>query len=281
MININGTILAPRDASISVLNRGFQYGDALFETIRVINNDIMFWEDHYFRLMSSMRILRMEIPANFSPEFLASQIQNTIEANNLSARPAKVKINVWRKEGGMYTPENKDIAYMISVFPLEHSFYQMKTDPYEVELFKDYFVASGLLTSIKTNNRIVSVLASVYATENEYQNCLLLNEQKSVIEAANGNLFLVKDNKVKTPPIADGCLNGITRKQVIAILKDLKDFEVEETSISPFELQKADELFITNVITGIQPITKYRKKEYATSLATRMVSLINAKARLG
>jgi branched-chain amino acid aminotransferase len=148
-------------------------------------------------------------------------------------------------------------------------------------LFKDYFVASGLLTSIKTNNRIVSVLASVYATENEYQNCLLLNEQKSVIEAANGNLFLVKDNKVKTPPIADGCLNGITRKQVIAILKDLKDFEVEETSISPFELQKADELFITNVITGIQPITKYRKKEYATSLATRMVSLINAKARLG
>jgi branched-chain amino acid aminotransferase len=281
MININGIILATEDASIPVFNRGFQYGDALFETIRVINNDIMFWEDHYFRLMSSMRILRMEIPANFSPEFLATEIQNTIEANGLLTSPAKVKINVWRKEGGLYTPKNKAIAYMISVFPLAYSFYQTKTDPYEVELFKDYFVASGLLTSIKTNNRIVSVLAGVYATDNEYQNCLLLNEQKSVVEAANGNLFLVNGNTIKTPPIADGCLNGITRKQVIAILKDLNDYEIEEASISPFELQKADELFITNVITGIQPITKYRKKEYATSLATRMLGLLNAKARLG
>lgn len=280
MININGSILAFKDAGITVLNRGFNYGDALFETIRVINNEILFWEDHYFRLMSSMRILRMEIPANFSPEFLASEIQSTIEANGLIKSSAKVKINVWRKEGGLYTPKYRDIEYMISVYPLDHSFYQINNSAYEVELFKDYFVASGLLTSIKTNNRLVSVLAGIYATENDYQNCLLLNDQKSVVEAGNGNLFIVKDNKVKTPPIADGCLNGITRKQVISILKDLKDFEIEEASVSPFELQKADELFITNVITGVQPITKYRKKDYTVKLASKMVGLLNAKARL-
>lgn len=280
MININGSILAPKDASISVFNRGFQYGDALFESIRVINNEIMFWEDHYFRLMSSMRILRMEIPANFSPEFLAAEIIKTVKANGYTSAPAKIKINVWRKEGGLYTPTNQHIEFSISAYPLQLPFYQMNEQTYEVELFKDYFVAPGLLTSVKTNNRLVSILAGVYATENDCQNCLLLNDQKSVVEAANGNLFLVKGNVIKTPPISDGCLNGIIRKQVISIVTDLIDYEIKEASISPFELQKADELFITNVIIGIQPITKYRKKEYTLNFSRKMVGLLNAKARL-
>lgn len=280
MININGSILASDDASISVLNRGFQYGDALFETIRVINSEIMFWEDHYFRLMSSMRILRMEIPASFSPEFLAEEIAKTIKANDLASSPAKVKINVWRKEGGLYTPTNQHIEFSVSAHALDQAFYQYSEQSYEVELFKDHYVAAGLLTSIKSNNRLVSILGGIFASENDYQNCLLLNDQKSVVEATNGNLFLVKGNSIKTPPIAEGCLNGVTRKQIIAIIKDLKDYELEETSISPFELQKADELFITNVIVGIQPITKYRKKEYDTSFSKRMLGLLNAKARL-
>lgn len=280
MININGTILASKDASISVLNRGFQYGDALFETIRVINNEIIFWEDHYFRLMASMRILRMEIPANFSPEFLSEEIEKTIKANHLVASPAKVKINIWRKEGGLYTPINKDVEFSISAYPLNQFFYQFDEQDYEVELYKDYYVASGLLTSVKSNNRLVSILAGVYALENNYQNCLLLNNQKSVVEAANGNLFLVKGNLIKTPPVSDGCLNGIIRKQVISIVNDLKDYQLEEASISPFELQKADELFITNVISGILPVTKYRKKMYKLSFSKKMLGLLNAKARL-
>lgn len=280
MVNINGEILASEDASISVLNRGFHYGDALFETIRVINSEIMFWEDHYFRLMASMRILRMEIPSSFSPEFLEAEIKSLIEANNLSQQPSKIKINVWRKVGGLYTPESREVNYMISAYPISESFYVLSGNDYKVELFKDHYVASGLLSSIKSNNKLVSILASIYAEENDYQNCLLLNDQKSVIEASNGNLFLVKENLVKTPPLSDGCLNGIIRKQVMSILGELEGIELKEESISPFELQKADELFITNVITGIQPITKYRKKTFSTGLSKRLIGLLNAKARL-
>ncbi len=280
MFNINGEILASEDASISILNRGFQYGDALFETIRVINSEIMFWEDHYFRLMASMRILRMEIPSSFSPEFLEAEIKSLIEANNLSQQPSKIKINVWRKDGGLYTPESREVNYMISAYPISESFYVLSGNDYEVELFKDHYVASGLLSSIKSNNKLVSILASIYAEENDYQNCLLLNDQKSVIEASNGNLFIVKENLVKTPPISDGCLNGIIRKQVMSILGELEGIELKEESISPFELQKADELFITNVIKGIQPITKYRKKFFSTDFSKRLIGLLNAKARL-
>ena len=74
MININGNLVEDKDATISVFNRGLAYGDSVFETLRVINGKIIFWEDHYFRLMSSMRIMRMEIPSNFSPEFLEEEI---------------------------------------------------------------------------------------------------------------------------------------------------------------------------------------------------------------
>ena len=109
---------------------------------------------------------------------------------------------------------------------------------------------------------------------------MVLNEEKNIVEALQSNLFMKMGNSVVTPPISDGCLNGIMRKQVIEILNKMEGIEVKETSISPFDLQKADELFLTNVITGIQPITKYRKKEYTVHLSNEIVAKLNAKIRL-
>ena len=267
-------------AKLDVFNRGFQYGDALFETIRVINNKIMFWEAHYFRLMSSMRILRMEIPNSFSPENLEKLILELIEANDYSNQAVKVKFNVYRKAGGLYTPDTNEIGYVISVTPIDSPFFTKSTNFIEVELFKDHYINSGLLSTLKTNNKIVQILASVFAKENDYNNCLLLNENKSVVETTNGNLFLLKDNQLKTPALKDGPLNGIIRKQIIEIVKELDTYEVEEASISPFELQKADELFYTNAIQGVVSINKYRKKEYKTDFSSQLIGKLNAKSRI-
>ena len=281
MINLNGITLKREDATLSLKNRGFTYGDSVFETIRVINGKIIFWEDHYFRLMASMRIMRMEIPLNFSPEFLEEQIKEIVTINHLENSGARIRFTVFRREGGFYTPETRDIDFIIEANTLHSSFYLLNPDPYEVELFKDHYVNSGLLSTIKTNNRAVNVLGGIYALENGYQNCLLLNEKKMIVEALNGNIFLVKDKVIKTPPLNEGSLNGIIRKQLISIIKLIDGLELEETSISPFELQKADELFITNVIVGIQPITKYRKKEYVAEIAGELLTKLNVKARLG
>ncbi|MDX1542451.1 MAG: aminotransferase class IV [Christiangramia sp.] len=281
MINLNGKIVKEEEAKISVLNRGFAYGDSVFETIRVVNSKIMFWEDHYFRLMAAMRIMRMEIPSTFSPEFLEKEIKDIIEANELSDSAARIRFAVYRLHGGYYTPATRDIGYILSAEALESPFYLFNEDDYEIELFKDHYVNSGLLSTIKSNNRAVNVLGSIFARENGYDNCLLLNEKKSVVEALNGNIFLVKGNTIKTPPLTDGVLNGIIRKQLINILKKTDDYQLEETSISPFELQKADELFITNVAVGIQPVSKYRKKEFGNATAKELLSKLNVKARLG
>ena len=101
------------------------------------------------------------------------------------------------------------------------------------------------------------------------------------MEALNGNLFLVQGTTIKTPPVTDGCLNGILRKQLIEICKQLPEYNLVEVSVSPFELQKADELFITNVISGIQPVSKYRKKEYGMQIAKDLLAKLNLRARLG
>lgn len=280
MVNLNGKIVAQEQRYLAIENRGYQYGDAVFETIRAINGKIMFWEDHYFRLMASMRIMRMEIPMNFSPEFLEEEILALISANDFLNKAVRVKINIHRQTGGLYRPESREVGYFIQVSEMDSPFYNLGPETYEVELFKDHFVASGLLSTIKTNNRAINVLGSIYAEENGFQNCLLLNEKKSVIEALNGNLFLVKGKTIKTPPLPEGCLNGIIRKQLLGILKKLPEYSFEEAPISPFELQKADEMFITNVITGIQPVSKYRKKMFEKKTATDLLAKLNASARL-
>lgn len=280
MINLNGLIQPEQDASLSVNNRGFAYGDSVFETIRIINGKIMFWEEHYFRLMASMRIMRMEIPSNFSPEFLEKELLELVKANGLIDSPVRIRFSVYRQEGGYFTPQTREVGYVITANALEQPFYLFSEDFYEIELFKDHYMNSGLLSSVKTNNRAVNVLGSIYAQENDYDNCLLINEKKNVVEALNGNLFLVSGNTIKTPPTSDGCIKGITRGALIDIIKKLPDYELLEESVSPFELQKADELFLTNVVMGIRPVSKYRKKQYGVDVAKDLLSKLNTKARL-
>lgn len=280
MVNFNGTLHDSSSNLLSLENRGYAYGDALFETLKVVHGKILFWEDHYFRLMASMRILRMEIPMDFTMEFLEAEILKTVDANQLLKASSRVRLNVHRVEGGKYTPSSRDIRYNILSEKLLSDFYVLNPDPYTVELFKDFYVAPGLLSTIKSNNRIINILGSVFAKENNFENCLLLNTDKTVVEALNGNLFLVKDRVIKTPPLSEGCLKGIMRKQVIEVVEKLEGYVLEETPISPFELQKADELFITNCIVGIQPITKYRKKEFTVDVSKLLIERLNTKIRL-
>lgn len=281
MLNFNGERIPQNTNFINQNNRGLRYGDSLFETIKVVNNRINFWEDHYLRLMASMRILRMEIPMNFTMEFLENEILQVIQANNLENSAVRIRITIFRNDGGLYTPLTNNVSYIIEAKTLENSFFVLDESPYEVELFKDFYVNTDMLSTLKTNNKIIHVVGSIFAQENKYQNCLLLNNQKMIVEALNGNIFMVIGNTIKTPPKKDGCLNGILRKKLVEIIGKLPQYTLEEASISPFELQKADELFITNAIVGIQPITKYRKKIYSHIVAQDLIGKLNAAARLG
>ena len=279
MINFNGN-LQDNNTVITNSNRAYAYGDGLFETIKAVHGKLLFFEDHYFRLMASMRIMRMEIPMSFTLEFLQDEILKTIKANQLDTATCRVKLQVHRVEGGLYEPESNDVEFIVSVKALDQDFYLLNEGNYEVDLFKDFYVSPSLISTLKSNNKALNVVGSIYAKENNLDNCLLINTNKSVVEALNGNVFLVKGNTIKTPPLSDGCLKGIIRKQLIEIINLMEEYTLEEASISPFEIQKADEMFITNVITGIQPVSKYRKKQFATDVAKALLQKLNVKVRL-
>ena len=265
MINFNGELLFKENIKLTTDNRGFKYGDGIFETIKVVNEKVIFWEDHYFRLMASMRMLRMKIPMEFTLEFLEKEILKTVAVLEDGAS-FRVRLNVFRKDGGLYTPKTNAINYLIEA---SESNYKTK-ETYEIDVFKDFYNYSGLLSTIKTNNRMLNTLASIYANENDLDNCILVNERKGVVEVANANIFIVKNNIVKTPALTEGCIKGVVRGKVIDLLIKNKDFTIEETVISPFEIQKADEVFITNAIMGIQAVTKYKKKSFNTDLAGKL-----------
>jgi len=279
MINFNGNLIAEHSDTL-INNRGFLYGDGIFETVKVLDQKVLFVEDHYFRLMSGMRIVRMEIPMYFTMEYFEEQILRTADANNIG-QSARVRLTVYRNSGGFYLPENNDVQFLIHAVELTCPLYHFDNASYEVDLYKDFYITGQLLSSIKTTNKMINITGSIFASENGLQNCLLLNDSKNVVEALNGNIFMLLDNRLITPPIADGCLNGVMRKQILAIARKVEGIEVVEESISPFELQKAEELFLTNVIIGIQPITKYRKKEFESKFAAELLAKLNTLVRLG
>jgi len=230
MLNFNGILLEQTEDTLHH-NRAFLYGDGVFDTLKVVNNTILFLEDHYFRLMASMRIIRMEIPMDFTIEFFEEQILNLVKANACTDS-ARVRFTVYRNTGGYYLPKDNTVSYVITASKLESQAYQIADALYEVELYKDFYVSKQLLSTIKTNNKMIHITGSIFADENGYSNCLLINEDKNIVEALQGNLFMLNGKELITPTVTEGCQNGIMRKHILALARKMEDVEVVERPIS-------------------------------------------------
>jgi branched-chain amino acid aminotransferase len=122
---------------------------------------------------------------------------------------------------------------------------------------------------------MINIVASIYASENNLDNCILLNHHKRVAEVMNGNIFMVTGDIIKTPPLSEGCIKGIVRKRIMGWLKIDQDLSLQEVPISPFELQKADEVFISNSIIGVQPVTQFRNSVYKSTISLKLQKAID------
>lgn len=278
MRNINGNLQADK-IPMSLTDRALSKGDILFEKIRINRGAPLFWEDHYLRLMAAMRRVRMEIPMYFTMEYLEREIQKTLEANALEEGASLAMLAVYRTGGTGLLPENDEIHFCIEVIPLDQVAYVFSGDAYEVELYKDYRIGERHISAVTSNHKALQIAGAVFARENGYHNCLLLNHKNMLAGALDANVFLVKEGHIKTPRLEDGSYNGIIRKQLITMAADLPGYTVEETEISPFELQQMDELFLTNTRMGIRPVTRYRKKIYECTTSEALLEVLNEKIR--
>jgi branched-chain amino acid aminotransferase len=211
---------------------------------------------------------------DFTPEYIVDQALRLAEERGFEN--GRLRLQIVRSGGGAYTPNSNAIDWWMELDPLDAKDYVMNEVGLKVELFKDHYVQPGLLSTLKSSNALPYVLGSIYAKENQFDAVLLVNDARQLVEANYGNVFLVQGNVLRTAPLEDGALRGVFRKNVVEWAKDIK-LEVQEASINPFDLQKADEVWITNTIRGIQWVGQYRKKSYGAEKAKEMIDMINRK----
>ncbi|NND15874.1 MAG: aminotransferase class IV, partial [Eudoraea sp.] len=208
-------------------------------------------------------------------EYLEHEIQKTVAANAFEETSSIAALAVYRSGGEALLPENDEIHFCIEVDKIPAISFSLNATPYVVELYKEYRIGEKHISAITSNHKALQIAGAVFARENGYQNCLLLNHANMLVGALDANIFLVKGNTVRTPRIEDGCYNGIIRKQVIKIIEKVPGYDFEVTKISPFELQQCDEVFLTNTRIGLQPITRYRKREFSSKFTSQILRNLN------
>ena len=271
MICYNGNYID--NISINSENRGFKYGDCFFETIKCYNGLPIFWESHYFRMASSFGMLKMIPPHEFDIEYFENLIKKLLIKNNLDTCSARIRISFYRVGTGYYNPLENGVDYIIESEYLSNHHYKLINEGLSMGIYKDNLIAATPLSSIKTNSRLINILSSIYAQENKMNDCLLLNNNKMVTESISGNIFIVNKTQIFTPPLSDGCINGVLRTELI----NMNKFNIKERSLSVVDVLNADEIFITNVIQGLQWVSTVNHKKYTNNTTSKIVNFINSK----
>ncbi len=271
----NGTFISETDTLSCIKNRAFLYGDSIFETIRVNNRNILFFEEHIERLVSGMTVLKYEIPEKFTifKSQLKNEILNLLNRNKIF-KSSRVRITVFRKSGGLYTPETNEPEYIISASKLDTDKFILNTNGLKIDIFPDIKKPINIFSPYKAANSLIYTLAGVYKNKLNLDDCLILNEENKIIESSSSNVFIVKEKKIYTPPITDGCINGIMRFQVITYAK-IHNIQCKEQSLTDADLLQADEIFLSNSIKGIQWVVAYKNKRYFKRLSAFFINLLN------
>lgn len=272
-INHNGNFILSGAPVVSANNRSFRYGDALFETIRLTNYNPQFLKEHLQRLTSGMEVLKMEKNPDLNTLFIEHAILELAQKNNVTS-DGRVRLTVYRNEGGLYAPSDNSVSYVLEVYPLEEKGYILNQKGYTVDLYTEFKKAQNALSSIKSANSAIYVMAGINKIKQNLDECLLLNDKHHIIEAISSNIFAVKNGVLYTPPVSDGCVDGVMRKKIIEIAQANK-IAVYEISVMQNVLLGADELFLTNTISGIRWVVAYKQKRYFNDTSQKLTQKLN------
>ena len=272
MIVLNGSIYTDMNsAPASDLQAILMAANPFQESVRVEAGKIIFWEAHYFRMMASMRILRMGIPMTYTMEYLEEQVLLLLQESDLLKKAVQIHFSFFSTGSISRSIPIVPSSFLIHAEACE-TMLGVQTSDRSIDLYKDHWVVKGLYGTLEQSNDRLRKLASVYAFENDFEDCVLLNEDKQITETITGAIFVVKGNQIKTPPLTSGCRSSVYRRVVIDLLVKQDGLDLVEDVVSPFELQKADELFVVSLSNGIQSVKQYRKKVFVSTTAESVFS---------
>ncbi len=246
-VNLNGSVINTDITLFSSENRAFRYGDGLFESIRVFDGKMPFFDLHWHRLSMGFELLKYELPAFFSPNFFENEIQKLTQGHG----NWRIRLTVWRGGAGLYTPESNIPEFLIEATPLPSAVFELNENGLNIGLFDQALLHHQPLSILKTTSALPYVLASIFKKENQLDDCLMPNTAGRPVCGSSSNFFWVKDDELSTPPLTEGCIAGTMRGAVLALAGQL-GIMVSETPITMDELKVANEIFLTNAIQGIR-----------------------------
>ncbi|GAB3792200.1 aminotransferase class IV [Spirosoma humi] len=247
----NSDILSEGDFRLLINDRAFQYGDGLFETIRYEANRVWFWPDHYARLSAGMTALQLTQPKNLTSETVHAAILHLLRVNDLTRQPARIKIQVWRQAGGLYTPATNEANLLITVRP-GNAF--SITEKAQTGIYDAFRLSPSPVSAFKTLNALPYVLAGVYKEQHKLDDVILLDTDGHLAECLASTLFWYAHGTLYTPSLQTGCINGIVRQQCLRTAPAL-GISVQEGLYKPELLSETEAVFCANVM-GIQWLTQ-------------------------
>ena len=254
-------------------NRSFRYGDGLFESMRMIGGRLNFSRKHMQRMLTGVQLLQLRLPDSFVANSLDSWAKKLWEANGCPPS-SRLRLTVFRNDGGYYAPETNDASWHLELWPIESDQYHINEKGISVELYQDIRKPINKLSTLKTANSELYVLASLHAKAMNVDDAILINQNGNVIEATGSNLFAVKNGVLYTSPVSEGCVSGIMRS-VIMDIAQANRIAVYEVPLPLSILLNSDEIFLTNAVKGIIWVGAYRQKRYFSQTARKLNELLN------
>lgn len=251
----NGKI-TNKQPEITPQNRSFRYGDGVFETIKVFRNQILLGDFHFDRLITSLSLLNISVPALLSYNSLHKNILELCGQNNCQ-ESARVRVAAYRDD------EN-NAGIIIESTSLDEKVNTLNVGGWAVDVYP--FARKGMdaFANLKSANYLPYVMADLYAKQSGMDECLVLNCDNKIADASKANIFMVVKDEVYTPALHQGCVNGVKRRFVIEQLKHI-GVAVHQREIHEEFLLQAEEVFLTNAINDIRWVKSYRNKEFASS----------------
>lgn len=198
------------------------------------------------------------------------------EENNVT-KGGRGRITITRKATGKYQPqEESGFSYLVTLNSLAHNYLPFNQDGLVIDIYNERLKQVNASANFKTINSELYVMAALFAKQKQMDDVLIMNENEAIIESTKSNIFIVSNNSLYTVPLSDGCIRGIMRKQVIDLANNNK-IPVYTATFKPSNLLSADEIFLTNSISGVQWVRSYRQKKYKNQMAERLSDLLNNK----
>jgi len=269
--NYNGKFFADDEPVLSKDDRSYRYGDGLFETMKMVKGTILLEEYHFERLFSGLELLKFKIPALFTKQKISEQIKGLCKKNDHEGS-ARVRLSVSRGSGGLYDCDTK-FSYLIECWPLEQNDFNEKG--LIIDIFPDARKSIDIFSNLKSANYLPYLMAAIWAKENKLNDALILNQHDRICDSTIANVFWVKDNNIFTPPLNEGCVAGVMRKKILESATRNSDHLVQEAVLTQDILLQADEVFLTNAVTGIRWVKECRNKVYENTISGEIVTTLD------